>query len=61
MAPELNKVLSQSVNIINCIKTSALNTRLLKALCDETGSDHQNLLFPSEARWLSRGEALKRL
>jgi len=54
MAPELNEVLSQSVKIINYIKSSALNTRLLKALCDEMGSDHQNLLFHSEVRWLSR-------
>jgi len=36
-----------------------LNTGLLKALCDETGSDHQNLLFNSEFRWLSGGEVLK--
>ena len=35
-------------------------TRLLKALCDEMGSDHQNL-FHSEVRWLSCGEVLKRL
>jgi len=61
MAPELNEVLSQSVKIINYINTSALNTRLLKTLCDEMGSDHQNLLFHSEVRWLSRGEVLKRL
>ena len=61
MAPELSEVLSQSVKIINYIKNSALNTRLLKALCDEMGSDHQNLLFHSEVRWLSRGEFLKRL
>ena len=45
MKPELNEVLSQSVKIINYIKNIALNTRLLKALCDEMGSDHQNLLF----------------
>jgi len=61
MKPELNEVLSQSVKIINYIKNIALNTRLLKALCDEMGSDHQNLLFHSEVLWLSRGEVLKRL
>jgi len=61
MAPELNEVLSQSVKIINYINTSALNTRLLKALCDEMGSDHRNLLFHSEVCWVSRGEVLKRL
>jgi len=61
MARELNEVLSQSVKIINYIKISALNTGLLKALCDEMGSDHQNLLFHLEVCWLSRGEVLKRL
>ena len=30
MTPELNEVLSQSVKIINYIKSGALNTRLLK-------------------------------
>ena len=61
MAPELNEVLSQSVKIINYIKTSVLNTRVLKALCNEMGSDQQNLLFHSEVCCLSRGEVLKRL
>ena len=50
MAPEFNEVLSRSVKIINYIKTSALNTRLLKALCNEMGSHQQNLIFHSEVR-----------
>jgi len=33
VARELNEVLSQSVKIINYIKNSALNTRLLKKHC----------------------------
>ena len=61
MVPELNEVLSQSVKIIKSIQNSDLNTRLLKALCDEMGSDQQNLLFHSEVRWLPHGEVLKRL
>jgi len=61
MAPESNEVLSQSVKIINYIKNSVLNTKLLKTLCDEMGSGHQTLLFLSEIRWLSCGEVLKRL
>jgi len=60
MASELNEVVSESVKIINYITNSVLNARLLKALCGEMGSDHQNL-FHSEFRWLSRGEVLKRL
>jgi len=61
MAPERNEVLSHCVKIINYIKNSVLNTRLLKALCNEMGSDHQNLLFHLEVCWLSCGEILKRL
>ena len=34
---------------------------MLKALCGEMGSDHQNLLFNSEFLWLSRGKFFKRL
>jgi len=59
-APERNEVLSQSVKIINYVKNSALNTRLLTALCNEMDSDHQNLLFHSEVRWMSRDEVLKK-
>jgi len=34
---------------------------MLKALCDEMGSEHQNLLFHLEVCWLSCSEVLKRL
>ena len=61
MAPELNEVLSQAIKIINYLQKSVLNTRLLKALCDEMGSDHQNILVHSEVHWLSHSGVLKRL
>jgi hypothetical protein len=60
MTPELNEVLFQYVKIINYMKNSDLNTRLLKALCDETGSNHQHFLFHSEVRWLSHGKLLRK-
>ena len=57
MGPELSEVLSQSIKIVNYIKkNSALNTRPLKALCDEMDFVHQNLLYHSKVCWLSCGE-----
>jgi hypothetical protein len=61
VAPELNEVLSQSIKIVNHIKNSALNTRLLSVLCEEMGSDHQHLLYRAEVRWLSRENVLKKI
>jgi len=49
------------LKLLIILKNIASNTRQLKALCDEMGSDRQNLLFHSEVRWLSRGEVLKSL
>jgi hypothetical protein len=45
VAPELNEILLQSIKIVNYIKNSALNTRLLSVLCEEMRSDHQHLLY----------------
>jgi len=49
------------LKLLIILKNRAVNTRLLKALCDEMGSDHPYLLFHSEVRWLSCCEVLMRL
>ena len=52
--------LNRVVKIVNFVKTSALNTRLFKVLCESLGSDHTCLLYHTEVRWLSRGNTTKR-
>jgi len=54
-------VLDQAVQIINLIKARALNSRLFRVICNDMGSKFENLLFHTEVRWLSRGNALVRL
>jgi hypothetical protein len=61
MSNDLNLVLDIVVKSVNFIKSSALNTRLFRILCDEMGSEHKNLLMHTEVRWLSRGKVLQRL
>lgn len=58
---ELSVVLKDIVNIVNFIKRSALNSRLFSLLCQEMGSHHDNLLYHTEVRWLSRGKVLTRV
>ena len=53
--------LKQVVKIINFVKASALNTQFFKQLCEHLGSEHTSLLYHIEVRWLSRGNATKRL
>ena len=52
--------LNRVVKIVNFVKTSALNTRLFKVLCEDLGSDHTCLLYHTEVRWLSRGNTTMR-
>lgn len=61
MSQPLSEVMSQAVKIINFFKSSALNSRLFEKLCERMESDHIQLLYFSEIRWLSRGKALNRL
>ena len=61
MSPELHKVLSDVIKIINEIRHKALNSRLFETLCEEIGSQYTHLLPHAEVRWLSRGKILTRL
>ena len=58
---KLISCLNQIIKMVNVVKTSALNTRLFKLICEDLGSDHTCLLHHTEMRWLSRGNITKRL
>ena len=53
--------LSRVIKIVNFVKTSALNTRLFKILCEDFGSERISLLYYTEMRWLSRGNVTRRV
>ena len=57
----LSNVLQQSISLVNYIKSSALNTRLFKELCEETEAEHNVLLFNTRVRWLSKGNMTARV
>jgi len=58
---ELFSVLQDVIQIVNFIKSRALNSRIFHAMCDEMGSQYVNLLYHSDVRWLSRGKILTRV
>ena len=43
------------------VKSSALHTRIFRNLCSEMDTSYQSLLFYTEVRWLTKGNALKRI
>ena len=59
--PELRSVLHDVVHMINTVKSSSLKTRLFSQLCQESGSNHEALLYYTEVRWLSQGNVIRRV
>ena len=57
MSEELHKTPDAVIKCVNYIKARPLNQRLFSFL----GSDHTGLLLHLEARWLSKGQILKRI
>ena len=47
--------LKRVIKLVNFVKTSAVNTRLFKQLCEDFGSKRTYLLNYTEVRWLSGG------
>lgn len=58
--PALKSVMDSVVAMVNYIKTRAVKTRLLKAMCQEAGTLHETLVLHTDIRWLSRGKVLSR-
>lgn len=61
LPPTLKSVLSTAVQVVNFIRSHALNHCLFKLFCQEVVSEHEVLLYHTEVRWLSRGRILSRL
>ncbi|XP_066970175.1 protein FAM200C-like [Macrobrachium rosenbergii] len=54
----LKDTLETVICIVNHIKGGALNTRLFHRLCQDMDAAHQNFLFYTSVRWLSKGNVL---
>ncbi|XP_068089524.1 general transcription factor II-I repeat domain-containing protein 2-like [Hyperolius riggenbachi] len=56
----LEHVMKVVVHSVNFIRSHALNHRTFRKLLDEMESEHEDVIYHSEVRWLSRGRVLKR-
>lgn len=57
----LMEVLKSVVKVVNFVKGSSLNSRLLEIFCSEIGTNHTYLLYHTKVRWLSQGKILSRV
>uniref|UniRef100_A0A2K6KQZ9 Family with sequence similarity 200 member B n=1 Tax=Rhinopithecus bieti TaxID=61621 RepID=A0A2K6KQZ9_RHIBE len=53
--------IENAVKVVNFIKGSSLNSRLLETFCSEIGTNHTHLLYHTKVRWLSQGKILSRV
>ena len=57
----LQEVLTCAIEIVNYVKTQALNTLLYKELCKYMNTDHDVLLFYTAVCCLSKGRVINRV
>jgi hypothetical protein len=60
LVPDLNEILQTVVKMVNFIKSKPLKLSLLNYLCSAMDSEHTQLLFHTEVRWLPRRRVLQR-
>ncbi|XP_023311965.1 general transcription factor II-I repeat domain-containing protein 2B-like [Anoplophora glabripennis] len=57
---ELKPVMDKVVQTVNFIRARGLNHRQFQAFLSDVGSDHEDIVYFSRVRWLSRAATLKR-
>ena len=61
LCPDLQKVSSQVMKMVNFVKSRPLRPRVFSQLYKNLSSNHISLLLHTEVRWLSRGKVLTRV
>ena len=57
----MKDIMSVVVKLVNAVLARPLNHRIFKRMFEAAEADYDDLLYHTEIRWLSRGNALKRV